>query len=200
MKIHLYSYNAQNSYANTQSFLETHRLERNTLIFIQEPFYGHIRTHKNTNSNTGLPIIGPTLHPNYICLFEEHVSPYPRVLAYAHRSLTILSPAIHVLNHPSPYVQVVSLALSTRATRYFYNIYNSQRLEALITLENEDALPPAHVVLGDFNLHCVNWDTKSTPSPKHLIHRLHDMMTNLNVSLASTPNVCTWFPQSDDNK
>lgn len=199
MKLRIFSYNAQNSYANTQSFLEKHRNSRNTLIFIQEPFYGHIRKHKNSTNDTGTSIVGPTFHSSFACLFDIVDGAHPKTITYVHRTLTSLSPALYTTTHHSPYYQIISLNKSSRSTVYFYNVYNSARSEALDCIDAIDNPPPAMAVVGDFNTHSPSWDSNSHPSPTHRIHRLHESLSRLHVSLASTPNIPTWFPRETSN-
>lgn len=195
MLLHLFSYNAWRSYANTQSLLETRRSLHNSILFIQEPFFGRIRGQKSNIQDLPEDILGPTLHPSFTCLFDYTGSgPYPMVVTYVHRSLRAFSPTLLPSPTRSLYHQIISIRTSKQGDIHMYNIYNSTREEALIELDAQQDLPPAFSVVGDFNLHSHSWDLTSRPSPLASLHRLHDVMAKLNVALASTPNVPTWFP------
>lgn len=140
----------------------------------------------------------PTLHPSFSCLFDYLGSgPYPMVLTYIHRSLRAFAPTLFSTPTRSLYYSIISLNTSKQGCIYLYNIYNSSHEEALLELSNFDSPPPAFTIVGDFNLHSPNWDTSSKPSPMSSLHQLHDVMVRLNVSLASTPDVLTWFPPAN---
>lgn len=123
--------------------------------------------------------------------------PYPLTIAYIHHSLHDFSPTLLTTSPHFIYFQIISLNMSKQGAIYSYNVYNSSREEALISLADMDDLPPAFTIVGDFNLHSPSWDTVLKPFSLSLLHRLHDVMAKLNISLTSNPNIYTWFPPTN---
>ncbi|TFK79485.1 hypothetical protein K466DRAFT_505463, partial [Polyporus arcularius HHB13444] len=177
----------------TQSHFLLESLVRSCdVLFVQEPYYGPIKTVASNSDPAGEVLIGTQVHPAWLLM--ETRTP-ARVCAYVNRELADLRPQLcaHVVNHRD--MILISLTID-RKVHYFLNVYNDDRSTALVWLQEHAAeLPPLDLIMGDFNLHSTLWE----PDAPHESARAVDLvnvMSEIGMSLVNIEGKPTHRPHN----
>ena len=153
--IRVLSHNVNHTPAQSHAILES-LVNECDVIFMQEPYYGPIKTVASNTNPAGDVLVGTQVHPAWMPI--ETRTP-ARVCAYVNRELLGLRPQLcdQVVSHPD--MLLLSLTAGGN-TWYFLNVYNDPSTFAASEwlAANPDRLPPLSLVAGDFNLRHPLWD------------------------------------------
>jgi hypothetical protein len=193
-ELHVISYNAQKSWSNLTTLLETHQSA--DIIMIQElPWVDYKRVASATNK-VGDIVTGTVRHASFVCIGDSKTS---SVCIYVNRRLSHLSPVSEeIAGLDKDNVLLLCLTLGSRHEFIrILNVYNHPKdmsaVRALIN--NEDMLPHINACLGDFNMHHSLWDPPDTNNRHSALAA--DLIATLQGLLGmclinSLGHACTW--------
>src|SRR5215216_1968741 len=95
--LRIYCQNVGKKHTWTVSLLETRR-KSSDILLIQEPPWATVRYTASLTEKDGVPVKGPPIHPDWICMYLKGFSPMedcPWVLAYVNRHVKSIKPKLH---------------------------------------------------------------------------------------------------------
>ena len=190
--IRVLSHNVNHTPAQSHAILES-LVNECDVIFIQEPYYGPIKTVASNTNPAGDVLVGTQVHPSWMLI--ETRTP-ARVCAYVNRELLGLRPQLcdQVVSHPD--MLLLSLTAGGN-TWYFLNVYNNPSTFAASEwlAANLDRLPPLSLVAGDFNLHHTAWEPDTLRESARAATLLQTMAT-CGLALANADGLHTHRPHN----
>ncbi|OSC97411.1 hypothetical protein PYCCODRAFT_1377114, partial [Trametes coccinea BRFM310] len=177
---------------NQMHFLLESMVKKCDILFVQEPYYGPIKTVTSNSDPAGEILTGTQVHPAWLLM--ETCTP-ARVCAYVNRELAPLRPQLcaHIVNHRD--MILISLSADGEVHHYL-NVYNDERSTALVWLsEHQAELPPLDLVVGDFNLHSTAWEPDA-PRDSMRAPELLDLMAGIGMGLVNDQGLPTHRPHN----